>query len=297
MRVICLGEALIDFISTELVPLAEATQYQRCLGGAAVNVAVGLQCHGIETSLVSRVGRDKLGKLVLLELERWGLSTQYVQIDPVRPTKCSFISHDKEGHRFIEIANRQSADQQIDAQEMQSAFERKFDALYISGVMLIQERGRELVMQSIQKANSFGALVVFDPVFDIARASESIKRRIIDVVSYVDVLKVNDAEYEALADTLSDRQIGPELILLTKGKDGAHIRSQVSEVNIEAVPAMGVDPTGAGDAFLASFLANLLKKNKQFNDESLRTWGESATHNASRIVGVVGGTNGYVGLL
>ena len=294
MRAICLGEALIDFIATDQVPLVEAAHFVRCLGGAAVNVAIGLQYNGIATSLVSRVGRDKLGEQVLLELKRSGISTSFIQIDPRRPTKCSFISHDEDGNRFIEIANRQSADQQLDSAEMLKAFQDPFDLLYISGVMLIQEHGYQVAMAAVEAVRQNGALVAFDPVFDISRAAEPVKRRVGDILKYVDVLKANDSEYEALSTQLSILQHA--LILHTKGARGAIIKYGHHEVEVEAIRGSIKDPTGAGDAFLSGFLGSFLKHKGKLDDvrpEQLKAWGVEATRNAMRIIQKYGGNNGY----
>lgn len=294
MRAICLGEALIDFIAVDQVPLMEATHFVRCLGGAAVNVAIGLQDNGITTSLVSRVGRDKLGEQVILELDRARLSTSYIQIDSKRPTKCSFISHDEDGNRFIEIANRQSADQQLDPEEMLKALQAPFDLLYISGVMLIQEHGYNVVMNAVEAARQLGALVAFDPVFDISRTAEPIKRRVSDILKHVDVLKANDSEYQALSTQLSGLQ--KTLILHTKGSSGAVIRYRHHKVEIEARQVSIKDPTGGGDAFLSGFLGSFMKHKgivEEIHTEQLKEWGEEATRNATRIIQEYGGNNGY----
>ena len=291
MRVICLGEALIDFISIDQVPLTKATHFIRCLGGGAVNVAIGLQCNGIEASLVSRVGRDKLGEQVVMELKQSGLSTSFVQIDSERPTKCSFISHDEHGNRFIEIANRQSADQKLDNEEMLKAFQAPFGLLYISGVMLIQEHGYRVAMDAVKIARQKGALIAFDPVFDISRATEPVKKRVNDALHYVDILKANDAEYDALSAQLST--LPQALILHTKGPRGAVIKYGPHRVEIKAIHGSIKDPTGAGDAFLSGFLGALLKSNGRLEDlraEELMTWGEEATRNAMRIIQEYGGS-------
>jgi|GEM_PF-2912912 len=294
MRAICLGEALIDFIATDQVPLTEATYFVRCLGGAAVNVALGLQCNGVAASLVSRVGRDKLGEQVLLELNRAGLSTSFVQIDPKRPTKCSFISHDEDGNRFIEIANRQSADQQLDSEEMQKAFQAPFDIVYISGVMLIQEHGYHVAKDAVVAARQRGALVAFDPVFDLSRASDPVKRRVNDILNYVDVLKANDTEYQALSEQLNG--LSKTLILHTKGSKGAIIKYGPHKIEVESMQGSIKDPTGAGDAFLSGFLGSFLKhrgKLENIHAEKLKEWGEGATRNALRIIQEFGGNAGY----
>lgn len=299
MRIICLGEALIDFISSTPGPLTEASNFVRCIGGAAVNVAAGLHAHNVHATVVSRVGRGQWGILIMNELEQRGLSTSFIQVDHKMPTKCCFISHDELGNRFIEIANRQSADKNLDAEEMRAAFEEPLDALYISGVMLIHEGGLERVMQGIQLAKQMNALILFDPVFDISRAGEHLKKRINAVLDFVDLLKVNESEYNALASALQDASPGPSIILHTKGAQGAEIISGMHTVSVDAVDTLCVDPTGAGDAFLTGFLVACLSDGKamdwrgDLDATQLKKWGKAGALNAARVIQKPGGTRGY----
>ena len=55
-------------------------------GGAPLNVAWHLHGFGLHPLLISRVGRDELGGLLLERLTAAGLDTRGIQVDPVRPT-------------------------------------------------------------------------------------------------------------------------------------------------------------------------------------------------------------------
>lgn len=299
MRVVCMGEALIDFVSCESGPLTEASRFIRCIGGAAVNVAAGLHNQGIQSTLVSRVGRDQWGQLIINSLEQQGLSPSFVQIDPQKPTKCCFISHDASGSRFIEIANRQSADQDFEVENISKAFQEPLNALYISGVMLIHREGLKRVMQGVKLAKQSSAIIVFDPVVDVSRSAKPVKNRIIDLLPYIDLLKVNESEYAALCPAFTEVSSTPGLILHTKGADGAEIIYGKLTITLDAVNTECLDPTGAGDAFLAGFLAAYLKEQgpsmmrREPEIPMLKRWGNAGAINAARIIQSYGGNSGY----
>jgi fructokinase len=69
-QVICFGETLWDVFPDDQRP-----------GGAPMNVAVHLKRYGIDAQIVSRVGKDALGRSLVDFLENQGMNTQYIQED------------------------------------------------------------------------------------------------------------------------------------------------------------------------------------------------------------------------
>src|SRR5947207_217656 len=62
-HVICLGEALIDFVADIAgVSLEECPGFRKAPGGAPANVAVGLARLGVPASFVGKVGDDPFGR-------------------------------------------------------------------------------------------------------------------------------------------------------------------------------------------------------------------------------------------
>ena len=253
MRAVCLGEVLIDFIAPEPGPLQQATHFFRCTGGSGANLAVGLHSFGVNIDLCSKVGKDLMGKVALSELQTLGLPIAHVYTDSRKPTKCSFISHDEAGKRYIEIVNRDSADQNMGFVDVQSAVLTPFDVLHISGVMLLSDQGLVLVKQCIDYANHYEALISFDPVFDLERAQKSVKKRIFDILPLCNVIKLNDTEYQAVSHDTSPDSLASSMLVHTQGDKGALIKYGDITVTMPAIKAPCIDPTGAGDAFFAAF--------------------------------------------
>jgi fructokinase len=97
-----LGEALFDVFASG-----------PRLGGAPLNVAVHahrlLQPHGGAGAIVSRIGKDELGDKLLAELDRFGLSADFLQTDPNAPTgRVEVEQHD--GDHTFHIAPRSAWD-------------------------------------------------------------------------------------------------------------------------------------------------------------------------------------------
>jgi len=83
------------------------------------------------------------------------------------------------------------------------------------------------------------------------------------LLKHLDVLKVSEDEASALIETrasLKLRSLGPEIVLITKGKAGTTVWSK--DHGVYAVPAYKTrvrDPTGAGDALVGAFLVTWSK--------------------------------------
>ena len=300
LKAFCLGEAIVDFISVDGTSWMEATHFTRCLGGAGANIAIGLKHFGIDSELIGRVGKDKLGTFVVNELNRHNLSIQHLQEDSTKPTKCSFIGHDVNENRFIEIANRDSADQQIDMRSIRP-LSNPFQLLYVSGVALLGPIGFDVVLNALDRARDQGAIVAFDPVFDVAKASNVVRERIFSILANVDVLKVNDAEYKALESYLLDSPaFSPSVVVRTLGPAGLLVEYAQNSIQIAANDAPCVDPTGAGDALFSAFLATLLLDGASpeeligINASLLRLAGEAGAKNAAQIIQQIGAVDAYL---
>ncbi|GGF31263.1 5-dehydro-2-deoxygluconokinase [Subtercola lobariae] len=72
------------------VGLEDVSTFGKYLGGSAANVSVAAARYGRRTSLISRVGNDPFGRYLLGELERLGVSNEYVATDPDMKTPVTF---------------------------------------------------------------------------------------------------------------------------------------------------------------------------------------------------------------
>ncbi|GAA3331045.1 hypothetical protein GCM10020331_086000 [Ectobacillus funiculus] len=120
--IICLGEALIDFIPTDETNLT----YQKCPGGAPANVAVGVARLGAKSTFLGKLGDDVLGKIFLKEtLQDYGVDTSYLPLTSEAKKQELYLlllrQMEKEALNFF--VNR-SADQLLSEEDMdESLFE------------------------------------------------------------------------------------------------------------------------------------------------------------------------------
>lgn len=99
-KAICLGELLIDFVSTlNGVTLRDAPGFEKAPGGAPANVAVGLSKLGIETYFIGKIGKDAFGDFLRMTLDKYGVKTNYLTTTTKAKTTLAFVSLTEEGER------------------------------------------------------------------------------------------------------------------------------------------------------------------------------------------------------
>ncbi|MFL5309880.1 MAG: PfkB family carbohydrate kinase [Myxococcales bacterium] len=113
-------------------------------------------------------------------------------------------------------------------------------------------RLREL--SAVLLADAQGFVRAFDPVGRVLHRAPT--PDVLAALERVDYLKAGRAEAEALDLSQLRRSC---TILLTDGPRGCTILTATGEQHISAFPAREVDPTGAGDCFLAGFAVGLLR--------------------------------------
>ncbi|TQS46823.1 sugar kinase [Cryptosporangium phraense] len=85
-KIVCVGEAMAVLTPAHDVPLRDAAEFVRTVGGAELNVALTLAGLGVPTAWLSRLGDDGFGAHVLAVAAESGVDVSAVENDPVRPT-------------------------------------------------------------------------------------------------------------------------------------------------------------------------------------------------------------------
>jgi fructokinase len=242
-RALVFGEALIDEFPD-----------RRVVAGAPLHVAAHLASFGWETLAVARVGDDADGRAVRARLERHGVGTALLEVDPVLPTGTVAITlHPGGGHSFT--IRRPAA---WDAVEGPQAIP-EHDVVYFGTLALRDPRSRA----ALERILAVGAVRLVDanlrpPDYDAARIRFA--------VTHADVFKASAEELPEVAGLLgvaADPRalfaFGPEWVCLTRGADGAELHHR-DGAHWEAPgrPVEVVDTVGAGDAFLAGLIDGLM---------------------------------------
>jgi fructokinase len=252
---LCFGEVLWDFLPEGLFP-----------GGAPFNVSVHLNRLGVKVGMATAVGRDALGDELLRRMRLLGLPTQTVSRHADLPTGTVKAAIGRSGDARYVIARRCAWDR-IPASAACLGAARRARAL-VFGSLALRSPCNRATLSRLLAAAPADALRVFDvnlrPPHDNLNRVRALARR-------ATLLKLNAAEAahvaarglaapgkeEANARLLA-AQTGAQMICVTSGPRGAGL-FQSGRWHWEPGRVVKVaDTVGAGDAFLASMVADLL---------------------------------------
>ena len=266
-----LGEVVVDRIHID-------GKVQDIPGGSAANCALALSKIAPDVKFLARFSTDQFGELLFQTALSNGLDVS----DAVRceqPATLVNVRLKDDGSPNYEFLMDGSADWHWRESELakhdlttQSAF------IYGSLAAILDESYNTL--QSWLAANKHqNLLIAYDPnARPTAIAKEQadlIRNRILELVKSANVVKVSDEDLNWIApnsDPLkiasSWSQLGPELVVLTKGSDGAcAFRNGICIANVPGIKTQVIDTVGAGDTLMAWLIAGLveLPENQRFN--------------------------------
>jgi sugar/nucleoside kinase (ribokinase family) len=254
-NVVVIGDALIDEIHGD-------DGSADFVGGAALNVAVGLSLLGVKTTLIAMVGNDTDGATIRDYLNHHGVAL----IATVGPNGSSRgVSERIEGEpTYVFNAAAQARRVEFGAAERDALAQA---AIVVVSCFPFDDRTQsDELMAAIPDAK---AKLIVDPnprssmMHDTARFLETFEA----IAPNSLLLKVGDDDAKLLGDwsvgEFSRRLLagGAPAVLSTAGAGGASVRTSSgvhASVPIASRPEPIVDTMGAGDATLASVVASIL---------------------------------------
>jgi fructokinase len=264
MRVTSFGELLIDMVSPAPdAALGEATQFLKAPGGAPANVAVGVKRLGVESAFVGSVGDDPFGHFLRDTVGHEGVDVSGVKLSKNRTT-IAFVATKSDGSKDISFYRNPGADADFAERDLPDL--RRTSIFHCGSVSLSLQPCRSAQLEAAARVKRNGGIVSFDPNwrpslwddFDLAR--EQIWR----MMELSDVVKVADEEWKFVTGTDSFeegarkiRAAGPRLVLQTRGSNGAAWEYEGGYGEVSGLVVQAIDTLGAGDAFVAGFLAEI----------------------------------------
>jgi len=263
-HVVVIGDALIDEIR-------DAAGSRDVVGGAALNVAVGLALLGVPTTLVAMVGDDEDGAAVRAYLERFGvrLVATAAPLGTARAT-ARIAPTGEARYEFNEAAINRSIDFGGEAGEAIAAA----PLVIVSCYPFDSDARTDALLGAVDDP---GTRLVVDPnprpalMSDLATFVRNVDR----VASAVRLLKIGDEDAELLYGTGLEEAAtrlhrgGAALVLATAGRRGAMLLTREGrvEARIAELPGPIVDTIGAGDATLAALTDALLRADQRGADD------------------------------
>ena len=246
-KILVIGDVIEDVIvipESEIRPNTDTNAaIHKSMGGQAANVASWLAFLGVQTRFVGCVGLSDVRKLAA-ELEQNGIEAALQS--SAKPTGSLVV--------LVQGASRSMLTDRganLDL-NLRAIDPTGFAAVYLSGYSLF---GRALgeIKDFASRVKQAGALLAIDPG-SYGYIKDHGLEDFIELISEADLIFPNLEE-----DQLLGLSGVVALNVVTKGQSGAEAHwANGQSVEVAGLATESIDPTGAGDAFCAGFLASLV---------------------------------------
>ncbi|MCM4167663.1 5-dehydro-2-deoxygluconokinase [Arenibacter antarcticus] len=286
--VITFGRSSIDLYSQNIgAPFSEIKGFDAFVGGSPLNIAVGCARLGVNASLLTAVGNDKVGDFILDFLNEEGVNTQFIPVKNGTRSSAVVLGIEPPDKFPLVYYRDNAADSQVDIDDVDKARIPEHKILLINGTALNVEPTRSATFYATEIANKNKVDVVLDLDF---RADQWHDYRAFGLTVRAILPRVKIAigtEEEILAATMShasqvtikDQQIsapeikgdisasikqllasGIETLIVKQGEKGATIyhKDGVAQ-QVDGFPVEVLNVLGAGDAFASGFLYGILQ--------------------------------------
>jgi 2-dehydro-3-deoxygluconokinase len=245
------------------------------IGGAESNVAIGLARLGVPSTWISRVGDDAFGALVTREIRGEGV-TVTAHVDTSAPTGLMVKEHRGGIPRRVRYYRSGSAASRLTPGDIDETAIAAAHVLHLTGITPALGAGPlHTIEHAIDIAHRSGTLVSFDvnyraTLWSAEQAAPVLSR----IASTVDLIFAGPEEAALIlgwqtptgAATVEDgadlarglAKLGPETVVIKLGALGALGLTDEVVHYAPAQPITVVDAVGAGDAFVAGHLSELV---------------------------------------
>ena len=306
LDLVCFGRICVDLYAEQTgSPLAGVESFAKYMGGSAANICVGSARLGLRTAMLTRVGAEEFGDFLISSMQREGIDTGLVQVDPERPTPVVALAQ-RQSDDFPRIFFYQnSPDLALEPDQVDLERVAQAGAILLTGSMLMTAPLAELSERLAKLVAAAGGRVILDGDFrpvlwgsaPIGRGNEMAARTpeitraysrllplchlIVGTGEEVAVMGGDDDPGRALA---AIRQQSDATIVLKAGAAGATAYPAAvdpgSGIGAPGFSVEVVNTVGSGDAFMSGFLSAWLQDKPL--GECVRTGNGSGAMVASR---------------
>ncbi|MDH7569985.1 MAG: sugar kinase [Armatimonadota bacterium] len=266
-EVVCLGILVADVVARpvrrwpEEGKLVLVEQMELHTGGCAVNTGTALARLGIGVTVIGKVGDDPFGDFMVASLQREGIRTDGIRREPGVHTSATMVCVSPGGERsFIHYlgANAELTDTDVDFSLLKGA-----RLLHIGSAFLVPKLDGEPLARVLRRAREMGVMTCVDTAWD---GSGRWMDALAPALPYADYCVPSLEEARQITREHEPEEIarvllaaGVKVVGIKMGDKGCYVRSATEEHFVPAFHVEAVDATGAGDAWVAGFLAGVVK--------------------------------------
>ncbi len=265
--VVTLGETMGLMKADTPGPLAQVSSLSLGMGGSESNFAIALRRLGTSVTWVGRVGSDSLGDLVLRELAAEGIVVEPLR-DAAAPTGLMIKERRTMDQVKVWYYRAGSAGSRLSREDVPAERIANARLLHLTGITpALSPAAAEATQYALDVARASGVLVSFDLNYRAALwAAEEAGDVFRTFIAQADIVFAGDDEAAIAVGESADSlelarrvaALGPSQAVIKRGAAGCAAVIDGVEYEQNAVRINAIDTVGAGDAFVAGYIADLL---------------------------------------
>lgn len=259
--ILCVGELLVDFITTEFAETLDAAKtFERIPGGSPANLCMNMARLGNTAYLAAAVGKDEMGTILLRYVEKTGVHTAHIaQVDA--PTTLILVT------RSAEVSNFQayrSADKMLTSRQIPFGKLPEISYFHTTCFALSLEPARTVIMEAAERAQRNGCKLSIDANYapKIWPNQAEAQRVVTEYCRMGAIVKFSDVDWQRLYGNQHTPEQAIEHLLMsgasevcfTLGDKGCWVATDDERHFLPARSVEVKDTTGAGDAFWSGYL-------------------------------------------
>ncbi len=285
---ITIGRSSLDLYSNDIgANFPDIKAFGAYIGGSPLNIALGARRLGLKTALLTAVGADKTGELLLARLKRERVETKFIAVKPGTRTSAVVLGIQPPNSFPITFYRDNAADIQVSIDDVQKLPLAQTRAVQLSGAALAKEPSRSAVFYLAEQAKALGLTVFLDidfradqwhdprafglmirailPLVDVAIGTEeeinaAMLQRPEDVVIKDSQITAPEIRGDVNRNIKSLMSKGVQALVVKRGAKGADVYLQKGKkIKAPGFKVKILSILGAGDAFAAGFIYGRLQ--------------------------------------
>jgi len=265
---VVLGRAGMDlYADPPGTEIEHATHYFTSLGGSSANICVAICKQGGQSSLVTRVSDDAIGRYCLNQLDHYGVNRSHVHTqDGEFRNSLAVVETRLENCQSV-IYRNGAADFQMTVEDVEAIDYSSYAALITTGTVLASEPSRKAAFRAFELAKAAGLPLIFDVDYRPYSwvSAEDAAQTYSKAAEMCDIIIGNDVEFGFMSGDYTTgfkkahelAKTSASIVVYKKGEMGAITITPNEEIKTGIYPVTALKPTGAGDSFMGGFIASL----------------------------------------
>ncbi|HMN87321.1 MAG TPA: 5-dehydro-2-deoxygluconokinase [Bauldia sp.] len=287
LDLVTIGRSSVDLYGKQIGSrLEDIASFAKSVGGCPSNIAIGAARLGLKAAVITGVGDEQMGRFILEQFAREGVSTAGVKVDRERLTALVLLSVENDTTFPLIFYRENCADMGLTEADIDEGLVASAAAVLVTGTHFSRPGPAAAQRKAIRIAKAAGRKVVFDidyrpNLWGLAghgageeryiksdRVSGDLKTVLPDcdlVVGTEEEMRIAAGADDAHSAVRAVRALTDATIVLKRGPMGCVVFPGAIPERIEdgivgtGFPIEVHNVLGAGDAFMAGFLRGWLK--------------------------------------